>query len=591
LDRRSLSSNRPASRTSSPRTAPFLGPRGSAFGPLLLLVPLLLAQVLILKPYYQVNDDLFKTFFIKGVGTELEPTEFIGYSNPLLGHLLGALYQAAPGIPWYGGFLVLAQTLGLWALLWAAWLTPGRPFKGLLFLAAYLCFYVNLFTSLQFTMTSSLAAQGALFLAGTLWRTREGGKRPWAWAFAGALAVISVIIRLDSFVLTLLCALPFLIMTAQSGRDPSWKAFWKDRRVFLSALGLLLASCALYEFAWYRCDPAWREFQAFDRERVEMQDYRIHAYDERTKPFFDRADWTQNDYEMFKDWYFMDPVRHSAGTLRELKRNFPRFGTAGKPSTYPDFPAMLRDHWVKAGLSLTLVFLIFWPPSERKALLAQTTWVLGILALLFYVLRVPDRVAWPLIALPLGAALLGARPPSFPRPKGPRGDLLPLAGILLLVLCFFLGGRSFLEYQGSNQVRRTLEERLKADVQRLGPKKDQLYVVWDSSFPFEGYSAWDDLESFRDFHIFTLAVYQRAPNAAKMLEKFGLRDLFRDLVDRPDVFLICTPLEGAMYRKYMMEKHRMQVYAERYYEGNYFKAYRIHSRPPWAKGPGSPRGK
>jgi hypothetical protein len=77
-----------------------------------------------------------------------------------------------------------------------------------------------------------------------------------------------------------------------------------------------------------------------------------------------------------------------------------------------------------------------------------------------------------------------------------------------------------------------------------------------------------------------LAVYQRAPNAKKMMDHFGLRDLFLDMIDRPDIFLICTSLEGAMYHRYMMEKHGRKIYPERCFSGAYFRVYRIHSHPP-----------
>jgi len=532
----------------------------------------------ILRPYYQVNDDIFKIFFAKGIGTDLSPTEFLGYSSPLLGHALKVLFALCPGFAWYGALLLTVQLLGLWALLYAAWSTSHRAFKASLFLAAFLCFYVNLFASLQFTVTSSLAAQGAFLLGAALWR--EGRRDRGGWALVGGLCVLSFLIRADAFLLTLLAALP-LLLAAGASRPLPWREVWKEHRSHLLTLGSILLFISLFGSLWYRSDPAWREFQAFDRERVEMQDYRIHTYDERTRPFFEKVGWTRNDYEMFKDWYFLDPSLYNLDTLRELKRNFPSAGLAEKPSSYKDFRDLLRDHWVWTALALALTFILLSPVATRGRLLFQVAWVLALLAALLYFLRLPDRVAWPLMALPLGAALITAETPAGPSRKG-LDPWTSMIGAFFLLLVLVLGLRSLVPYHRSNTQLRGMETVLKADVVRLSPREDQLFVVWDSSFPFEGYGVLDDLEGFRGFRLFTLAVYQRTPNARKMLEKFHVRDLLKDLVDRPDLFLICTPQEGAMYQRHMMEKHGSKVYAERYFEGRFFRVYRIHSRPPWA---------
>src|SRR5690242_10208259 len=52
-------------------------------------------------PYFQENDDVFKLFFAKGVGTGLAPSEYLGHSNILAGLLLSVLYRWKTLIPWY----------------------------------------------------------------------------------------------------------------------------------------------------------------------------------------------------------------------------------------------------------------------------------------------------------------------------------------------------------------------------------------------------------------------------------------------------------------------------------------------------------
>src|SRR6185369_7700973 len=101
----------------------------------------------------------------------------------------------------------------------------------------------------------------------------------------------------------------------------------------------------------------------------------------------------------------------------------------------------------------------------------------------------------------------------------------------------------------------------------------------DSAFPYEAFNACDNFDFVRKVRLFTLAVYQRCPNADKMLDRFKIKNLLVDMVDRPDIFLICTRNEGAFYRQYMWERKRGNIYPELCLGTPNFNVYRIHSKP------------
>src|SRR6185369_15742725 len=130
-------------------------------------------------------------FFTQGVGTDLTPSDFMGYSNPLWGFFFKTLFTIIPHAPWYGWVMVSVQFFSLGALLYAFLLSSSPRFKALLLGVSFLMAYSTIFTSLQFTVTSSLAAQSGFFLAAALWR--DGKNRPGAaWAAASLLFLSSL---------------------------------------------------------------------------------------------------------------------------------------------------------------------------------------------------------------------------------------------------------------------------------------------------------------------------------------------------------------------------------------------------------------
>lgn len=537
-------------------------------------------QLFLFAPYYSVNDDTFKVFFTQGVGSDLLPSEFIGYSNPLWGLLFKTLFTLYPHVPWYGIALLSIQALSLGALLYAFGLTPHPHSKALFFIVVFLGVFSTFFVSIQYTVTAILASQCAFFLMLSLWQNgRSSGNRA-AWWLAGFLVVASSLIRLDGLLIALFCALPLVVYSWASADPSQRRALWK-RKLYLLLPALLVAAGAIYNHYWYATTPGWKEFNRFDHERLELQDYRIDPYNEKTKPYFDAAGWTQNDYQMFKDWYFMNRDLYDTDKMRRLAACFPRFGSQGKPASYHSLTDILTASEPQTLLMYFLAFLLLVPFKPWRFLLFQLGWVLAVLALLVYCLRAPDRVILPLLTIPMIAAIyfIGTASPDQPRKTERNPRTLVRIGLVFLGLFFILGLHSYYRSYLANRQAQARERQLDGCLAALNPRPDDLYVTWDSSFPYEDFNIFDNFEIFRKFRVFTLAVYQRSPNAQKMLDHFGIRHLLRDMVDNPHVFLICWPREGILYHQYMVEKYHMEIYPEKTFQCPFFRVFRIHSRP------------
>jgi hypothetical protein len=546
---------------------------------LTLLIPL---QLHFYTPYYELNDDTFKVFFTEGVGTDFTPSEFIGYSNPAWGLLFKVLSTHFSGVPWYGLALLGVQFLSIGALLYALALSPRPGLKMLGGGATYLGIFYTFFVGIQYTVTSILAAQCAFLLLLSLWQNGGPSLNRAGWVLAGFLLVVSSLIRLDGLLIAAFCALP-LFLTAWREADPAARRALQARKLTLLFPVLLIAGGALYNRLWYAVTPGWAEFNRFDHERLELQDYRIDPYNAQTKPFFDAAGWSENDYRMFKEWYFMDKHLYDTDRMRHLAARFPRFGSEGKPSTCHSLPEILGEFWPQTVLLYFLAFLLLVPLERWRYLVLQMGWVLAVLTLMIYAARAPDRVVVPLLTLPLAAAVYFLGSPAQGKGRNAKRQVPGWIGMAFLALLLLPSLRSCAQIHFLNQQAQRGEKLLKDCLAQWNPREDQLYVVWASGFPYEAFNAFDDFGLFKKIHLFELAVYQRSPNAQKMLDHFGIKDLFREMVDNPKVSLICTPQECGYYQQYMREKYSLETVMVETYECPFFRVFRVLT-PTAAKG-------
>ena len=530
---------------------------------------------LFFTPYFQENDDVFKLFFAKGVGTGLAPSEYLGHSNILAGLLLSGLYGWIPRIPWYGFYLLVPLFTGTWAFLASLFLNRRSSLRVFFFLILFLDIGVYYLYQFEFAISPQLAAQGGLFLLAALLERKDGRFLTRGLALAAFLFSAAAIIRLDGLLLAALVSLPWL---AAHGWEYHKKLLKKPFVVFLPAMALLVGGMTLFSRAYYESNPGWKDFLRLNHSIESLKDYRNPVYDEKTKPFFDEVGWTSNDLDLFRSYCYVDRDRNSVETYRKLLPHFSRFTAVGKIGTVESLPALLSSVHAKTVLSCFCLFLLFVPLARARVILLDFAWTLLVFFSLIYFFRCPERLYLPCLSFLAGLAVYdsesGLKAPFRDRPWHP---FRVLRGLFLAV-CLSLVPMTVYFYYFDDLVQEAREASLKTSLNRLNPRDDQLFVVWGSALRYEYINAFDDFEEFRTFHIYPLAVFQRSPHGAAMLERFGIKkNLFLEMVDNPRIFLVCDSGQGLHYEKYMREKFRMTIQPRAYFAGN-FAAYRI-TRP------------
>jgi hypothetical protein len=532
-------------------------------------------QLCLFTPNFFSNDDVFGILISKGVGLALQPDEHLFFQNVLLGLALQKLYTIFPAVNWYAGCEVLALFLSLWTLLAGLFLRVPNRFTLLLFLLYFLFIGLYYGTQLDYTMLSCLACQGGLFL---LMAAKESPNiRRWGSAvwLGGLCFLMSFLFRFEAFIFSLLLAAPFLLSGFLKGgmRRREW--------VTIAAVAGIAALGILFDYFYYQKDPGWKAYVQINPILNSCLEYQHWDYNPQTQPLFNSLGWSGNDFKLFFRDYYLDPDLYSSGKLQKISAFFGSF----KVLPWASFPRLFSTSTNQALYALQnivlcfLAFLPFCPPPRLRLVLGNALWVLLVLAFLASYAKATERLYLPAFSFLAALALTQARLPgkTGPLPGKGKAPLRMKLGFLLLGLMLALTVPLLARFFAVSAHFRERERLLSGTVEALHPRPDQLYVVWNSGFPYEKIHAFDSFEMFRDFHLAALGDFQRTPLTQGMLEHFGIKNLFRDMVDNPNLFMICSPEEGKLCRQYLKEKFGIKSRVEVIFFSPFFNVMRVQS--------------
>lgn len=556
----------------------------------ILTVGLLFAAVLGgFTPAFQTNDDPTMALVVSGTALAQQPDEHMVFTNILVGHALKHAYLTAPGVPWYGAYLVSVHFLAH-ALLLSLALAAGTGQRGgLAFLIYFGTVGLHFLVNLQFTTTAFLAAQvGALALITSFPASPETvpAFRARQAAAGVALLTLASLIRFDSFRLALVLTAPAALLIVGSLRRRGWLGKAVAVALFVVALPFALR---FYDREEYRRDAGWREYLERSTLLPQLTDYGGVPYDASTRPLYASLGLSENDAILLRNWFLADETVFSTSRIRAL--------VAATRRTWPDqmsvgmqrIRRVLREHTL---WPLALCFPLlgtFAAAAGRERPWAAT--VLGcLLALVGLAVfrQAPLHVTLPVLSFPAALAVVFAAPPAAPASARVRGLSLLLAGLALAGVVLSLEQR----WQESRRAR-SRNESLRQSLEELQPRPDRLVVAWGLGFPYEWILPFEDWRYLNGLRLYPLGWLQRSPVSESTLRAFAVPDLYRALYERVDVFLMGNHPRGTRLLEIFGEEHRgVRVQFEVVSRTASFVLLRGRPRPggPLPRGPSPPEG-
>jgi len=549
-------------------------------------------------PRYLTNDDAVMNLIASGSALTDAPDEHLIFTNILIGWALKALYQAAPGVAWYGGYLLATALISLVAVVYVFLrANPARVQMALiaLFLAA---FAFPILRSPQFTLVAFSAGMAGmlLILAGGAGIAGTG-----AFLLGPALLVLGWLVRYESCILSGIVFAPAVAVGFLYPARP--KLRW--------AIGLALATSAAgmgsvhaLNAYWYATTPGWEGFyelnhlqcrvflgtseliprtdkrqQRPERRRL-VQDGQTGQHGQHREnaptPSHDRifsvkpplarvlnaVGWSDTDLEMFRKWSFADQKRFSAEKYQILLQAINEGGVRDR-SWQALFKVLAVDRRLLilliSGIACCLVAGGGW--LRRAGPFAALVIAAALSIALYFQHHLPERVylaafsAFPATALALAA----------PGPRGWRDlDVLRRWSVLGAgALAVILLGLNAAAERRREAARRISPAEARQMLAELDPRPDHLYIFWGADFPYEDVVFPGQACSLpAQLKAATFSWATRTPLHDQRLEQFGITDIYRAVYERDDVRLVCRPENAALLCAYLKEHYGVEARVE-----------------------------
>lgn len=534
---------------------------------------------LILTPVYDTNDDPVMGLVASGYGTVVGPDEHLLYTNVLIGLLLKHLYMLAPLIPWYGGYLLLAQFVAHWLLLYSMLLLK----RNRLILFSYLMFYVGVgvyfLVHVQFTSTAFLIGLAglSLIMVSLMLDCRER-HRPWLkWGGACCL-IFASLVRFQSLQMLVLTSLPMLLLL--------FYQYFSSLKIKVYLLPAALAVFGVlgghyYDAQYYQQDEEWREFLTYHAALAPLINDIEIPYNEQTQEVFADVNWSRTDYRAFREWVYLDQEKFSLDRMQRFQQQVATLPLSQMPEVTASRMQAVRHALTRPvtyfSLFATLLFTFLGQKGswQRKSIKWTVLWCVLIMAYLVVYKKLPDRVFSCLIALCFyftllmnvtGKEGLAATGRIF------RGPLLLKTGMVMLIL---LSSAMLLGYVSWSDRIVKQNTRLKQDVQLLKEKlPDKVFVaIW--TFPIDRFLPLDNQSVFKDFKYLFLNGRQGSPLFQKKMKAFQIESPLDELLGSRQIFFISHPKMDSMLREYLKEYYGSEVFWNQLYVGGNFVIYQL----------------
>ncbi|HUO58899.1 MAG TPA: hypothetical protein VMV05_12050 [bacterium] len=524
-----------------------------------LTILLFLSGAFLFTPFFQTNDDVVMSWIVRGIGIVDHPSEFLILVNVAVGITLKNLYGLAPHVPWYALGLFGMFFLSTWGLLGAFLQAPRSPWTLAFFAILGTTVFFHCFAWPQYTVYCFLAAQAGIFLL-------AHPVKPWGLSLplSGALLFLATLTRLEPALFSMALG-GFYLFTVQRGEmDPVLK---KNRRVTLAVSAFLILSSVGFDQIYYHFHPGWPEARRYYEKRFSITEVKWADY-QKQKEAFQAVGWSENDYQLFREGFYYDKS-FSLANLEKLD-GLLSVDFRIKASLL----GLLSKNPLVQFLFLGLLMGMVRAALTRAPALGQSIWILVLIVLLITFNKIVARVLWPQLLFAGLVLCFLPQPPNTTKAKK-EGRII---GMFLTILLGLAGWRNLSYDYATNkpgpEVRKLIGENLKA----LAPRRDQLFIIGGSAFPFVGFPAFETDDTLRDFKFIWMWWLEKTPYTEARLAQFGIHDFLGDMVDRPDIFWLMND-QPPYFENYLKEHEGKTVRRQKIFQG-YFDIYRLVSEKP-----------
>ncbi len=500
------------------------------------------------QPRFDSNDDNAMQEILYGASGIA--SAHLVYINVLLGFVLKLLCFLVPNVPWYSVVLTLIMFVSFTII--SDCMMEKDYNLGLFLSFAMLTFFgTNAYVRVQFSKVSALATvAGAMVL---YYGVVE--KANWKKIVIGVVFLILGICLRDDMFFCCLLVLSGLVAVYILDHRNNARQIWKTVLVVGCVLGICIGLDLLDQYSYYR-DPDLRYYTEFNKYRAQMTDYAWPDYQENEE-LYQKLNISKYDLQLFQLWDFADQNVFNLETAKEIASHIKVNTVKESIDTFRQwYPLELFYYSWFTGFLLCVVLAIW----KRKNNLIGIVYILAVTtAIEFYLTHQGryqlERVDWSIFfAAFIFVTILFQR-----KAEVKDGQANGMYGMAVLISIFFAQLYSYnQEYKAWEDYYDEAEE----VAQMISEDKEHLYIFStlnaDALSKVIGYGDW--CEQGRYDNVMTMGGWKTyLPNSQVPLIKYGISNMFSDVIDAENVYVNSNALE--QYIGYLRSHYNEETYA------------------------------
>ncbi|MCU0391175.1 MAG: hypothetical protein MUE81_08660, partial [Thermoflexibacter sp.] len=482
-------------------------------------------------PFFETNDDVYMMLCLKGKIVVSEQSEYLIFSNILLGYLLKFLYFYFPTFNWYSYYLVFFLYLGFTIftyLLISHIHSKHQLIVGFfLYTLFFILFGLENLLYLQFTRVAGILATAGFLL---ILFSKSATIINLQVTFGVFCVVLASLARIQStylsFIIILLPHSFILFFSIPYNSKIKWVV---TKSLSVVVAFLLCLSAEFYNI--YQLEK-WDSYGSYNALKGRIIDYEVlNKVDAATRnDILRNVGWTENDYQMFLHWFFIDS-RYSLEKLEQIVEDTEKVPVLQKSnSLHVTFNRYDFHLFLFFGLIACVFFLK--KPTKRE-LISVILLIMSVLLLkfifimmAFFLKPAPYRVlgfAYTCFVFEVWLLIFAFFTTTTAQLSYKTITYQHLFIILLTIGCLW---RLSSLYIHSNQMK-VKQNTLSLFMEQIPQGK--IFISWGAGFPFE-YIA--PFHSVQNLNFYILSLGSRSVDNLKLFKHLNLDDIYLAILDK-----------------------------------------------------------
>ncbi|MCS7092741.1 MAG: hypothetical protein NZM26_05355 [Patescibacteria group bacterium] len=500
------------------------------------------------SPIYEEVDDVSMMRMASGQYSN-PPSSLLVYINPIYGKVLSFLYTINESFPWYGAIfytlLFVSYVIILGTI--SARLNFANFFLLFLFI---LPLFIWSIIFLQYTAVSSYVVFAGLLLA--CWNCNNNRNASIVLQIISIILVlIGGLIRKESFIYVFAISLPIIAYSFLNNKNKMAK---KMLVYFVITSLILFGLSTKIGDKKYNISPEWMEYMRWINTQSLFHDYMLFKYD-KNENIYKKFDWSYNDYLILSTWFYFDKKIYNSQILSEILNQaiLKNISYEGIKFTINTIFTTISAHSLIAMqiifLSGTICFVNKTTRNQKIYIFATLIISAAIVTIFCFLGRVfPTRLMHPYLLITTTSAIYFLN----------RAKTLTLStsARILLIIYLIASLNTILTFMHLASYNQTKTKNFK-EILKILPK-DNLIINWASSVPIHWISPLET-RTFESIELIGTGWPIRSPHEDTYLQKYNISNVYLDIIDNKNVYLVATEQYLEIYQKFLNEHHSVKI--------------------------------